>query len=104
MAALDLSGITGGLNGILAGVNNVNVGDLASAAATSVAAGWLVNGLNQKLASDLANLLPHPAQAPAAGNAAPSIATVPVLSAAQVNALSPSAAAAFFGAGGHVIG
>lgn len=104
MALFDLSGVTTGLSGILQGVNNVNIGDLAGAAATSVAAGWLVNGMNQKLATDLGNILPHPAQTPAAGNAPASVPTVPVLSQAQVNALSPAAASAFFSAGGHIVG
>lgn len=104
MVAINLSGVTDGINGILAGVNNVNVGDLASAAVTSAAAGWLVNGFNQKLANDLGNLLPHPAQTPASNSAPASIPTVPVLSQAQVNALTPAAALAFFQAGGHIVG
>lgn len=101
MALFDLSAVSSGVGGILQGINNVNIGDLAGAAATSVAAGWLVNGFNQKLASDMANILPHPAQS--SGNSA-SVPTVPVLSQAQVNALSPAAALAFFQAGGHVVG
>lgn len=104
MALPDLSSITGGLSGILTGINNVNIGDLAGAAATSVAAGWLVNGFNQKLATDMGNILPHPAQTQASGNAPASVPTVPVLSQAQVNALAPSAALAFFQAGGHIVG
>lgn len=104
MAVLDLSGVTTGLSGILSGIGGVNIGDLASAAATSVAAGWLVNGFQQKLATDFGNILPHPAQTPAAGNTPASVPTVPVLSQAQVNGLSPAAALAFFQAGGHVIG
>lgn len=104
MAGLDLSGITTGLSGLLSGVNNVNVGDLASAAVTSAAAGWLVNGFNQKLATDIGNILPHPAQTTTGGNAAPTVPTVPVLSQAQVNGLSPAAASAFFAAGGHIVG
>ena len=104
MALPDLSAVTTGLSGILSGIGNINIGDLAGAAATSVAAGWLVNGFNQKLATDMGNILPHPAQTPATNTAPASVPTVPVLSQAQVNALSPAAASAFFTAGGHVVG
>jgi hypothetical protein len=101
MALFDLAGVTGGVGGILSGVNNVNIGDLAGAAATSVAAGWLVNGFQQKLATDLGNVLPHPAQTT---SNAPTIPTVPVVTQAQLNAMSPAALSAFFAAGGHVVG
>lgn len=86
-----------GLGTILAGVNSATVSGLVGAAATSAAAGWLVNGFNQQLGSVLGQVLPHPNPAVAAG-------TVPVLSAAQLNALTPAAQSAFFSAGGHVVG
>lgn len=101
---MDFSAITNGLSGVLSSVNQTTLGSLAGAAATSVAAGWLVNGLNQKLAADMANILPHPAQTQASGNTPASVPTVPVLSRDQVNGLSPAAATAFFQAGGHIVG
>lgn len=87
-----------GLGSILAGVNASTVSGLVGAAATSAAASWLVNGFNQQLGQVLGQVLPHPA----ATNG--QVPTVPVLSAAQLNALTPAAQSAFFAAGGHVIG
>lgn len=92
------------LGSVLSGINGTTLGALAGAAATSAVAGWLVNGFNGQLQSTLGGVLPHPAATAPVGNAPAAIPTVPVLSAAQVNALSPAGQTAFFQAGGHIVG
>ncbi len=96
--ALNLGGTSDALGAALNGINNVNVGDIASQAAMGVLVGAMVSGIKGQLAGVLPGLAPQ---------AAPSVASPsggPTATAAALGAMSPQAQAAFFAAGGHVIG
>ncbi len=95
--ALNLGGTSDALGAALNGINNVNVGDIASQAAMGVLVGAMVSGIKGQLAGVLPGLAP-------AAPAAASPSGGPTATAAALGAMSPQAQAAFFAAGGHVIG